>query len=507
MDTQQEASSTLGSDVSAPDVHQQVHGAEPPAASLSSTDVDSTLSRQTSGTDLANPRRVSGPGRPLLRRDRVRAPAADPAPLVSGPLLRHNKTIFAYGNYDQYYRHRHDRCATIDPRIEALLKKFGSSFFTGKTVLDMGCNSGFVTLLTAALGARHVEGVDIDLLLVSKALKQLRHLKHLGATTMPELEGSSSSSSSAYPMSCVQSRGIVPYHSKPLAAGSLQAIRSLPETLPDNGSSAFGGRIDEPPSHGLPFPHNVEFRTENLLVSEVEERRGQPYDIILCLKLTKWVHLHWGDDGLQVLLHKCHRLLRPGGILVLEAQDWSSYLPKKHLTPHMRQNRCLLQLRPQDLPSYLVREVGFERLATVDSPQLKRPLYLFKRVKVLTGRGSFGQGGYQSIAEQVSAVAAAASATAAASMQGGDAFGTSLRPLMAGSLIAQTASIAAAMASAALSSDRMSPPRMSPVTADCPTMISPAGYQIPPPPPPVKVPVHTETESEGPESKRQRTDL
>ena len=37
-----------------------------------------------------------------------------------------------------------------------------------------------------------------------------------------------------------------------------------------------------------------------IVASKVEERRGQPFDIVICLKLTKWVHLHWGDDGVRV---------------------------------------------------------------------------------------------------------------------------------------------------------------------------------------------------------------
>merc|ERR1712129_97326 len=43
------------------------------------------------------------------------------------------------------------------------------------------------------------------------------------------------------------------------------------------------------------FPHNLEFRTANMLISELEEHRQTPFDVILCMKLTKWVHLNWGD--------------------------------------------------------------------------------------------------------------------------------------------------------------------------------------------------------------------
>lgn len=138
------------------------------------------------------------------------------------------------------------------------------------------------------------------------------------------------------------------------------------------------GVIDD----GLPpvFPYNVEFRTENVLVSEVEDRRGLPYDVVLCLKLTKWVHLYWGDDGLKVLFHKCFRLLKPGGVLILEAQEWQSYQSSKQLTPHMRQNKTLLRLQPQEFTTYLVHVIGFSPPETVaGDPPLKRPLLLFRR--------------------------------------------------------------------------------------------------------------------------------
>jgi len=340
---------------------------------------------------------------------------------VSGPVLRHNKTIFSYGNYDQYYGQRYDRCASVDPRVEALLRH-SPGIFSGKAVLDMGCNSGFVTLLVAALGASRVEGIDIDLLLVSQALKRLRHLKQEQKTTLPELSSrdvaaasSLASANRKYPISCVQCRGIIPYIAKPLKPGALSARPVAQET--DQGLSSSSRSEAASSQADLGFPHNVEFRTENVLVSEVEERRGLLYDVVLCLKLTKWVHLHWGDDGLKLLLHKCYRLLRPGGLLVLEAQEWASYQSRKHLTPHTRQNRSLLRLRPQDLPEYLVREVGFESYSTVGSgASLKRPLIVFRRAKVsstqdlaatmLQAVGAWPPAPGTSIAAQLSAAAA-----------------------------------------------------------------------------------------------------
>jgi len=95
------------------------------------------------------------------------------------------------------------------------------------------------------------------------------------------------------------------------------------------------------------------------------------------------VHLSWGDDGVRRLFQKCFQLLRPGGTLVLEVQEWTSYRSSKHLTAHMKETRSSINFRPQDFPTYLEQVVGFDAPVTLNgSPcaaPLKRPLLLIRR--------------------------------------------------------------------------------------------------------------------------------
>ena len=66
--------------------------------------------------------------------------------------------------------------------------------------------------------------------------------------------------------------------------------------------------------------------------SDVLSKQRPTYDMILCLSLTKWIHLNWGDEGLKLMFKRIFMNLHPGGRLIHEPQPFSSYKKKKNLT-------------------------------------------------------------------------------------------------------------------------------------------------------------------------------
>lgn len=104
------------------------------------------------------------------------------------------------------------------------------------------------------------------------------------------------------------------------------------------------------------------------------------FDLILCLSLTKWIQLNWGDDGVKALFRRIFYLLSPGGMLVLEPQPYVTYKKSSKLTPVHKYNYAHMQFMPEQYSTYLLNDVGFRReilVGTVDHATALRPLYLF----------------------------------------------------------------------------------------------------------------------------------
>lgn len=88
----------------------------------------------------------------------------------------------------------------------------------------------------------------------------------------------------------------------------------------------------EPDCHGLILPFCLGQGNYVLERDDLVDLQREEYDVILALSISKWIHLNWGDEGLKRTFRRIFLQLRPGGKLVLEPQEWSSYKRKKKLT-------------------------------------------------------------------------------------------------------------------------------------------------------------------------------
>lgn len=137
------------------------------------------------------------------------------------------------------------------------------------------------------------------------------------------------------------------------ATGDTAAVSSTIEIADQKPKS---NEDDVTDANSNAFPNNVFFRTLNYAVTEESQMNAdkQQYDLILCLSLTKWIHLNFGDAGLKMTFRRMFNQLRPGGKLILEAQNWASYRKRKKLTviqllQHLFSISCLLFIVHQQL--------------------------------------------------------------------------------------------------------------------------------------------------------------
>lgn len=112
---------------------------------------------------------------------------------TASPTFSPKAAIYRYGNYDQYYGYRNSGVSQEDPRLKLLKEEW----FQGKDCLDIGCNTGQITITIAQqLSPRKITGIDIDTKLIRIAWKNLH--RHFVPMATP--------SGQPFPMSLLMSR-------------------------------------------------------------------------------------------------------------------------------------------------------------------------------------------------------------------------------------------------------------------------------------------------------------
>ncbi|KAI8051605.1 Bicoid-interacting protein 3-domain-containing protein [Syncephalis plumigaleata] len=244
---------------------------------------------------------------------------------------------FIYGNYRHYYGYRHAAGEEDnDPRVQVMEE----SWFKDQQVLDIGCNAGYVTVEIAwRYRPQRILGVDIDEILIDQAWRHLRYRWSLRRPISNTNDSDNHREHSHFPISMPVLFGPLPWPKNDLITDAVST----------------------------PFPLNIDFSTGDWQCLPPEPNT---YDTILALSITKWIHLHKGDDGIRSFFHRIYASLRSGGRFVLEPQPWRSYTRKSKLTPEMRRTYESIQFRPDEFETFLIDKVGFIRVEERAVPHL-----------------------------------------------------------------------------------------------------------------------------------------
>jgi 7SK snRNA methylphosphate capping enzyme len=299
-------------------------------------------------------------------RRRKKKPQANPAAATVEPLQPNGKVgknyrpkaaAFRYGNYSRYYGYRAFKKIDESEIFEDIrLTSFKREWFEGKDVLDIGCNCGEVTFAVAQLfHPKSIRGIDIDSKLIWRAGEKVIRFKQ-----------SLKDKAKKTPISLVATKDP---KDAPTSSSTPCLFESSSEaTKPETSHSVNDVHRKEESSV---FPNNVIFSRENYVLSSADllEKVTPEYDTILCLSVTKWIHLNWGDEGLKRFFKRIFLHLRPEGKLILEPQSWASYTKKHSITEETDRNFREIRLKPDKFQEYLLSsEVGFSSCQLIDTP-------------------------------------------------------------------------------------------------------------------------------------------
>ncbi|KAG0218227.1 hypothetical protein BGX33_008068 [Mortierella sp. NVP41] len=277
-------------------------------------------------------------------------------------------------------------------RVDLRLEFLDPTWFRGKRVLDIGCNSALLTVFIALHYKPHkIQGVDIDPSLIGKAQKfVLKTFSQLSADAYTQSKPEETSSTEQNKNTLTGKGkdkdkegtdgetggdGDVPYEEYfPRAMQRIHGLLPVPK------------RTDR--TEHL-FPHNIELRvadwvTDSESLQETAEQEPEQWDVIIGFSLTKWIHLHHGDEGLKKFFQKVYRNLAPGGIFLVEPQDYATYAKRSKITPEMKETYKEITFRPEEFQDYLVNKVGFresQHLGQSDgrAKNFNRDIFLYRK--------------------------------------------------------------------------------------------------------------------------------
>ena len=307
-----------------------------------------------------------------------------------------------------------------DPRLRSLLPYLG--LFRGRRLLDVGCNGGVLTLaLASAAGVSSALGVDADGTLVRSARARCRRMRESVAAWEKGLRAGrealkrrsadvssppSSSPSPASPSPSSPASPLLPEPGGRSLAGKRAAARACSRAL---RATEFRHEDFVRPSPPAPREGGGE---EELGGEQGPEGWDQLFGAALCLSVTKWIHLAYGDQGIERLFARLSRCLSKGAHLVLEPQPWRSYqraMKKKgvketlllcssssssggggggdgdNASPRPHRSLASLKMRPDDFVSLLEEpRYGFALVRSLGAPEgaapgFDRPLLLFRK--------------------------------------------------------------------------------------------------------------------------------
>ncbi|BGP13142.1 hypothetical protein JCM10213_000280 [Rhodosporidiobolus nylandii] len=122
-----------------------------------------------------------------------------------------------------------------------------------------------------------------------------------------------------------------------------------------------------------------DFMREGWFAAFDKERGQHQFDVVSLFSVTKWLHLHNGDEGMRRLFCSLHAFMPPGGAVVVEPQEWENYKKAAKKNKDLRETFKAIEMRPPFEQE--MREAGFTLETRVEREEggFSRPLLVWRK--------------------------------------------------------------------------------------------------------------------------------
>ncbi|TNY24156.1 Bicoid-interacting protein 3-domain-containing protein [Rhodotorula diobovata] len=265
---------------------------------------------------------------------------------------QNHREKWPYGNYRSYYSFRPGSTgapsvattATLDGRLALL----DPALFRGKALLDIGTNSGKIALdALGLLGAARVVGVDIDPLLIDDCWQ--------AAAARGAGKGDDR-------VDFVQGNVMLEGWFE-----SFVEERRTKSSATEPATDALAAAPGQPP---------VEPTAREAAPAPADATR---FDVVTLFSITKWLHLHHGDEGMLRLFRSLHDFLPAKGVVIVEPQEWDNYKRAVKRNKDLRETFKVIQLRPPFEQE--MKDVGFKLEQRIEREEggFSRPLLVWRK--------------------------------------------------------------------------------------------------------------------------------
>ena len=253
-----------------------------------------------------------------------------------------------FGNKSNYYSQK-----KTNPWNDKRLEIINAKYFNNCRVLDIGCHEGYLPIhIFLKYQTSKIDAIDVDTTTLIRAVKRVQ--------IIDKIIKNQNLSDSEINLKLFEEDKIL---------GAVKIYKKY--------------------CNKKPILSGITFMCKNIIDLD-PYMKTMKYDTILALKLTKYIHLNFGDEGIITMFKNIFCLLNVGGHLILQSQSFKKYKKMKNFVGVFKKNINQIKLFPEKFIEFLTLNFSLELISSnsfnddFNNYNIESPILIFQKTGNLT---------------------------------------------------------------------------------------------------------------------------